>query len=219
MRRPAILSDEHGGAAEFALVLPLAVLLLFAIMDGGRYLLEVNRAEKATQAGARVAVVTGMIPAGLVSHSFSISNGTDQGTIVSESDFPGVSCVGTAEGVSCEWLEAPSVSFDLAPSSAAFDQVYNRMVQFMPSLERGDVEIVYANSGLGFAGDPSGPDVAPLVTVRLAESAEFEPVLTSVFGLTWGLPSAAYSLSQEDGQGVCFEEMGDDRNAIDCVLG
>ena len=44
--------------AEFALVLPVALLFLLGIVDAGRYLYEVNQLEKATQMGARFAVVT-----------------------------------------------------------------------------------------------------------------------------------------------------------------
>ena len=36
-------------------------ILLFAIIDGGRFAWEYNRAEKATQIGARMAVVTDVI--------------------------------------------------------------------------------------------------------------------------------------------------------------
>ena len=47
------------------MVLPLLILFLFGIIDGGRSLWEVNKAEKATQAGARVAVVTDVLDSGL----------------------------------------------------------------------------------------------------------------------------------------------------------
>lgn len=219
MARRSIIHDKSGAsAAEFAMVLPLAILIMFGIIDGGRYLWEVNRASKATQAGARVAVVTDMIPAGLVSHSFSVSNGLPQGTVVGEDAFPGVTCTGASDGVDCEWLSAPSESFDLSPDNEAFTQIFSRMQQFMADLEPQDVMITYENSGLGFAGDPSGPDVAPLVTVSLSPSADFEPILSAVFDWTWGLPSVAYSMPQEDGQGVCFEEMGAAAEAADCRL-
>ena len=63
MTPAALIRDERGAsAAEFALVLPLLLLLLFGIIDAGRLAWEFNRAEKATQVGARVAVVTDPIP-------------------------------------------------------------------------------------------------------------------------------------------------------------
>ena len=59
MIRRLLLDRTASSAAEFAMVLPLLILFLFGIIDGGRYMWEVNKAEKATQAGARVAIATG----------------------------------------------------------------------------------------------------------------------------------------------------------------
>lgn len=200
-----LIRDESGAAAEFALVLPLMLVLLFGIIDAGRYMWEVNRAEKATQAGARAAVVTGMIPAGLIEYSYSVDGGLPQGTAVGAADFPGVTCTGDPLPA-CTWIAEPPGEIDLETDTAAFTTVVDRMREFMPSLEPQDVVITYTYSGLGFAGDPSGPDVAPIVTVSLADGVEFEPILTSAFGLNLRLPPTPYSLSQEDGIGSCFEE-------------
>ena len=66
-----LIRDRRGAsAAEFALVLPLLILLLFGIIDAGRFMWEINRAEKATQVGARMAVVTDPVSRGLVNHSY-----------------------------------------------------------------------------------------------------------------------------------------------------
>src|SRR3546814_13933585 len=57
-----LLCDERGGpAAEFALILPLILLFRLGIIDVGRYAWEINRAEKATQTGARWAAATEMM--------------------------------------------------------------------------------------------------------------------------------------------------------------
>lgn len=205
MRRN-LLRDESGAAAEFALVLPLMVVLFFGIIDGGRYMLEINRAEKATQAGARAAAVTRMIPAGLIDYSFSVDSGVPQGSAVPLADFPGVECTGGTSAPSCSWLDTPANMIDLAPDQASFDVVLARMQDFMPDLAADDIVITYSNAGLGFAGDPGGPDIAPIVTVRLADDVAFEPILSAVFGVTLPLPSAPYSIAQEDGMGMCFEE-------------
>jgi Flp pilus assembly protein TadG len=45
-------------AAEFALVLPLLLIFLFGVIDAGRWMWAYNQAEKATQMGARMAIVT-----------------------------------------------------------------------------------------------------------------------------------------------------------------
>lgn len=214
------LRDESGAAAEYALVLPLAVLLFIGILDGGRYMWQLSRAEKATQAGARIAAVTAMIPQGLANYTYAVAGGLPQGSVVGESVFRRVRCTGTgtaaSPGVNCVWEGTQTSSYALAPSAAAFDQVYDRMEQFMPGLRPTEVQVVYTNSGLGFAGDPSGPDVSPIITVRLV-GVQFSPIFRGIYG-TWGMPTAEYSISQEDGVGACFEEYPG-ANAANCDLG
>ena len=57
-----LATDCDGAAgAEFALVLPLLILFLFGMIDVGRYMWTINQLEKATQVGARWAVVTDMV--------------------------------------------------------------------------------------------------------------------------------------------------------------
>ena len=57
------LRNRRGAVgAEFALVVPLAALVLSGIIDAGRLMWTWNRAEKATQMGVRYAVTTDMIP-------------------------------------------------------------------------------------------------------------------------------------------------------------
>lgn len=64
--------DENGGpAAEFALVLPVALLFLAGIIDVGRYMWTYNEAEKATQMGVRYAVATDAVASGLAEYSFA----------------------------------------------------------------------------------------------------------------------------------------------------
>ena len=54
-----LLHDRSGSsAAEFGIVLPLLLMFLFGIIDAGRFMWTYNHAEKATQMGARMAVVT-----------------------------------------------------------------------------------------------------------------------------------------------------------------
>ena len=58
-----LIADRRAsGTAEFALVLPILVLFLLGIIDIARVMYVINMAEKATQMGARYAIVTDVLP-------------------------------------------------------------------------------------------------------------------------------------------------------------
>jgi len=187
--------DARGGpAAEFALVLPLILIFLFGIIDVGRYAWEVNQAEKATQTGARWAAVTTMIPSGLAGYSFATSAGIPAGSPVPASAFPGVSC----DSAGCTCLG--SCGFSTTANAAAFNALVDRMNDIKPDIAAANVIVEYRYSGLGFSGDPNGPDVAPIISVRL-QDMEFVPITLILFGGDVDLPDFSYSLTMEDGAG------------------
>ena len=195
------LRDRHGAsAAEFALVLPLFLLFLIGMIDAGRYVWEFNQAEKATQIGARWAAATDVIPSGLSSYSFAISGGIPQGTVVPQSAFGGIWC-GSNGTVSCTCKDNGACAFGTAANATAFQNLVDRMAQIYPNIGAQNVRVDYDWSGLGFSGDPNGPDVAPLVTVSLRD-ATFQPITTMLFSGTLPIPSASYTLTMEDGSGT-----------------
>jgi hypothetical protein len=178
-----LLRDRSGAsAAEFALVLPLLILLLFGIIDGGRWLWTYNRAEKATQMGARMAVVANVPAAVGTSYLGTTCGGTTltQGDPIPQGCFTTVTC--TASGC------------------GGFDQVLDRMQWFMPDITAANLVVEYSDSGLGYAGNPNGPDVAPLVTVRLS-NVPFSPMML-FGGVAFNMPSFTTSLTLEDGAGA-----------------
>lgn len=195
-----LLRDEAGTAAEFALVLPVALLFLFGIIDGGRFVWEVNQAEKATQMGARFAVVTDMVAADLGAWSFAEDGGIVQGTVVQPDDFVRITCRSADGAVTCECPAGAPCDFGETADPLAFGRIVDRMQAIMPTITDDNVVVSYSWSGLGFSGDPNGPDVAPLTTVSL-EDMTFAPLTLIAFGATVGLPGAHYSLTLEDGQG------------------
>lgn len=178
------------------MVLPIALLFLFGMIDVGRYLWDLNRAEKATQIGARWAVATDMIASDLASYSFAVDGGIPQGDLITSADFPGVSC--TSDGCVCK-IDG-GCAFGMDVDDDAFDVLVDRMTNIKPDIGPENVTIDYNYSGLGFAGDPNGPDVAPLVTVSLVNMT-FQPLTFMLFSSDIGLPTTSYSLTMEDGQG------------------
>lgn len=199
-------NTRAASAAEFALVLPLFLLLLLGTIDAGRFIWHVNQLEKATQVGARWAVATDIIPggdaaAGLKNYSYAVSGGVTQGTVVPQASFPTFSCSGAAGGaVSCSCTGCP---FTVAPGTvgqASFALLMEKISAQYGGIGPENVTLGYAWSGLGFAGDPNGPDVSPLVTVTIS-GVDFFPITgASMFGLE--LPTSSYSLTNEDGAGV-----------------
>lgn len=202
-RMSHLLTDRSGStAAEFVLVLPLLLVLLLGLIDAGRFMWTCNRAEKATQMGARFATVTDLIPAGLVGYSFATSGGIIQGEPIPETAFGGATCSSstnalTASAVTCTCIgTCPSLG---TASVTAFNNILGRMQQFMPEVKANQVQIDYNYSGLGYAGDPNGIDVAPLVQVSL-KNVTYPVSFLPFLNIT--LPAFAADATLEDGAGT-----------------
>ena len=196
MTSSAFLRDERGAsAAEFAMVLPLLLIFLLGMIDAGRFMWESNRAEKATQMGARYAVVTEMVPNGLEGYSFALSDGILAGDPVPIANFDRAVCNTTT--CTCTGSACGSVGYD----ATAFDAIVARMAAMYPPITDSNVEVEYRNVGLGYAGDPNGPDVAPLVTVRLT-GLSFQPITFVLFGGDISMPDFRAALTLEDGAGT-----------------
>jgi hypothetical protein len=164
-----------------------------------------NRAEKATQMGVRYAVATDMVPAGLVTYSFSTDppdgQQIPQGDSIPESSFGVATCTSSGGTASCTCNSGATCPPLGTANDTAFDNIVNRMQAFLPELPDNNVTIEYGYSGLGYAGDPNGPDVAPLVTVRIVNMS-FTPITLILFNTTITLPSFSAALTMEDGQGT-----------------
>ncbi len=195
--RFALLRNNGGASAvEFALVLPLLLLMLFGMIDVGRFMYEYNLAEKATQMGARYAVTTEMVPSGLETYSFALQDNILAGEPVPAANFTSTTC-NTTSCSPCTGSMCGSIGYD----AAAFDAIVARMAVFYPYIRDNHVTVEYRNVGLGYAGDPGGSDVAALVTVRLQNSS-FRPLTGMLFGATITMPAFTAALTLEDGAGT-----------------
>lgn len=206
------LIRQPGGASavEFAIVLPLALLVLFAIIDVGRYAWTFNQLEKAAQTGARFAVATDIVPQGLNSYDFgnSCTGGTlKMGDRICREAMGTISCSGAGGSVACkcETGTCPSAMIGTVNATA-----FNRIVTVMQTVTREataqNVIVKYSGSGVGFYGDPETDsagnplsDIAPIVTVEIAGS---EMRAMSMLGYRLTLPTIKSSLTLEDGDGT-----------------
>jgi len=199
MKRLTDLTRETqaASAAEFALVLPLLLILLFGIIDVGRYLWQFNQAEKATQMGARYAVVTDPVLNGLYTYSFSVSGGVPQGTAVPTASFDNATCTNST----CTCTPGGGFCSATSRNATAFTNIVARMKMMYPTLTASNVQVNYRNVGLGFAGDPDGPDVSALVTVSVT-GLTFRPMTCLVFACSISMPDFRAALTLEDASGT-----------------
>ncbi|WP_341712981.1 TadE/TadG family type IV pilus assembly protein [Erythrobacter sp.] len=195
------IADQSGGVAEFALLLPLIMLFMLGLIDAGRYAYDFNRGEKATQVGARVAVVTNPLVTQLTTYTFSgVTVGgvqLGQGDRIPQAALGTITCTSTA----CTCTVTPCLGGTLTLDTAAFAVMANRVKQIWPMVEDADITVEYSGSGLGYAGNPSGMDIAPFVTVRLT-NMDFTSIF--LFGGTVGFPDFQYTLTMEDGAGTQY---------------
>lgn len=201
----AMHDDRGAGAAEFALVLPLLILLLFGIIDAARLYYETNRAEKATQYGARYAIVTDVIPTSLTGADYvgsaACSERAAAGNVCQTGDFIDLpAALGTLSCTRTACTCTGTCPNNVTIPTTAFDNLVTRMKTMKGDLTAAHVRVEFRGSGIGYAGDPTGMDVVPLVTVRLV-NMQFRPV--SLLGaVPFTLPSFATTLTAEDNLGV-----------------
>lgn len=195
----AFWRDERGGsAAEFALLVPVMLLILFTIIDVGAYGWTINMGEKSTHMGARLAVVTDSVDSAMASYDFV--GKTVGGVTYTQGDLIQASALGveTCNSTSCTC--SPACPWTPTYDSTAFNRIVARIQMIDPKVTAANVVVEYRGSGLGYAGDPSGMDIAPLTTVKL-QNMTYTPVVLAVFKVAVKLPSFSYSLTAEDASG------------------
>ena len=158
--------------------------MIMFVIETTLYLFFSATLQKAVQAGARAAVVSDPMTAGVPdinARSATGVFGVDCGDASAPcTGFATISCVG---GSTCD--------------STQFDRVFDHMQGFSGLLEQSMVTVTYEYVGLGFAGGP----VAPLVTVTV----QGVPYRTGIFGLILSnanvlssLPNQTASMTGED---------------------
>ncbi|XUU59835.1 TadE/TadG family type IV pilus assembly protein [Erythrobacter sp. HA6-11] len=195
----SLLRDERAIAAEFALVLPVLLIFVIGAIDVGYYAWNLNQAEKATQVGARYAAVTNPLAQEIATTSYV--NTTVGGTAIGQGDRIPAAALGTitcvSTGCTCTTGPCPGTTLD----TTAFGLLADRMQNVWPRIADDDIEVTYSGSGLGYAGNPNGADISPIITVRLLDM-EYTPLTFTPFDGNVGLPDFSYSLTAEDISGT-----------------
>ena len=189
--RRLVAEEGASSAAEFALVLPLLLTLLFLSIDGGRYLHDSNRIEKATQFGSRFAVVTDPVATDLTTDEF-VGQSVD-GVTLTQGDRIPADALSTITCTSTDCGEGHTYNKD------AFKNIVNHMKLIMPEIQPSDVTVTYSGSGLGYAGDPAGMQISPLVTVTV-NNLTWQPI-SGFLLINASYPAIGTTLSAEDSVG------------------
>lgn len=192
-----LLRDTRAAtAAEFAMIVPVFLMLFLGIIDISLWMWTHNRAEKATQAAVRHAAVIDYVPQGLVTTNFAAAYNIPSGNNVPVGTIAPIEC-GGSHGATCT-----SFGWD----GAAYAAILARAQQQFPNLTTANLLLTYEHVGLGYAGDPNGADVSPVVTVEIVDNGPgnrlFQPVLLGLFMANgFSMTGIASSMTMEDGAG------------------
>lgn len=193
----ALFGDTRAAAAaEFALIVPVFLMLFLGILDIGLWMWTHNRAEKATQAAVRHAAVIDYVPAGLVTTNFAAAYNIPSGDSVPVGTIPTINCAGSL-GATCD-----SFGWD----GTAYAAILARARLQFPELTAANLSLRYEHVGLGYAGDPNGSDISPVVTVEIvdngADNRLFQPIFLGLFMPNgFNLSGIGSSMTMEDGAG------------------
>lgn len=181
--------DNRGiSSVEFALVAVAFLIFVFGIVDFGRAMWEWNSAAKATHWGVRYAVVHNMVAPGLYTYDGVAAAGGNGLPIPAGAISPNpVVCTSTT----CNGYGPRD--------AAAFTAIVTQMQKIYSRVQPQNVVVEYLHvPGLGFAGNPYGPDFVPIVTVRLQGMvfSLLTPGLLNIASLN--MPAFAASMPGED---------------------
>ena len=210
MRLNHFLRDQRGAVmVEVSIMLPLTLLLVLGAIDFLWLFYQWNAAAKATQMGARLSAVSDPVASGL--------NGLSH-AVVSESVPPGaampkfiITCDGRTATCTCDNVRAcrgmnnyeraamNAIVFGRGSSSCSdaksADQV--GMCDIFPRIAPANMKIVYAQTGLGYAGRPGGP--MPTITVSIQNLPFQFYFLGGLMGFgNLQIPASTTSITAED---------------------
>lgn len=163
-------AESGATMVEMAIAMPLLLTLLLGFVDFGYAFYQWNAANKAVQAGARLAQISTPVASGLSLEAMTPSNSLDVGNAVPPNTYNYICNANAAGAVSCVCGTGATCQ-SLSVNQAAFDFIFSGsssrpgMQTFFPMLVKSDVQIQYQASGLGYWTRPNGP--VPTITVSI----------------------------------------------------
>ena len=207
VRRVPHWRDEDGAVfTEFAIMLPMIVLIVFGSIDFLFAFYQWNAAAKAVQVGARIAAVSDPVAPGLNQlSSQAVLNGAMPGTVMPAFTVTcreaSCTCVGACTGILENTFNAAAMDrivFGRGRSACGQPGSYDTlgMCDVLASIRPENVVIIYKQSGLGYAGRPGGP--VPTIEVSL-ENMQFQLFfLSSLLGVHIAMPAVTATMTAED---------------------
>ena len=217
MRLHALWHDHAGAVfAEFAILMPVVILIVCGSVDFLYAFYQLNAAAKAVEVGARLAAVSNPVAAGLdnLPNEAVLDGAVLEGPLpsftVSCSD-DRCSCSGTCPGMLENSYDAAAMDYIVYGRNAASCASTNAyhivaMCDLLPSITPANVVIVYTQTGLGYAGRPGGP--IPTITVSLQGMRFHFFFLTPLLGVHIAMPPMTTTVTAQDlcsggGNGAC----------------
>ena len=204
------LRDQRGAVmVEVTIMLSLTLVLVLGAIDFLLLFYQWNAAAKAVQMGARLAAVSDPVASGLngLSHavvSASVPPGAAMPKFIVTCDGRTATCtcnsVRGCRGVkSYDRAAMNTIVFGRGRSSCSdarsADQV--GMCDIFPRITPANVKIVYAQTGLGYAGRPGGP--MPTITVSIQNLPFQFYFLGGLMGFrNLQIPASTTSITAED---------------------
>ncbi|TPI41492.1 pilus assembly protein [Mesorhizobium sp. B2-9-1] len=201
--RPKFWASESGSTmVEMAIAMPLLLTLLLGFVDFGYAFYQWNAANKAVQAGARLAQISSPVASGLSLEAKTPSDSLDVGKAVPANTYNYV-CTASAAGTASCTCGTGATCQDLTASQAAFDFIFSGnasqpgMQTFLPLLVKSEVQIQYQASGLGYWTRPNGP--VPTITVSIVNHQFQFFFLSGLLGFSnITMPSMLSTVTGED---------------------
>jgi TadE-like protein len=203
------LPDETGSVlVEFAVLLPLIVIIVFGSVDLLYAFYQWNAAAKAVAIGARIAAVSDPVATGLntLSNRVVLSGlavpraPMPSFTVTCNGDTATCDCAGTCTGMPSNPYDATAMNRIVfgrgSLSCGDATSIYTAgMCDVLASIKPANVVLVYRQTGLGFAGRPGGP--LPSIALSL-QKMSFQFFFLNALGITIAIPPMTTTITAED---------------------